>query len=214
MAQLHQSYPGVRVDLIGHSMGGLVARAYVEGPGYTGGVHRLIQCGTPNHGSTWARYRLALEVQEHYRQWKQDPDWHWTWVITDGLGEAGNDLKPGSPFLTKLNARPRRDGVRYTIIAGSQSTVTRIGADWMDCTATWIPRRASHWWGFRHCKNGLERKAAAWRNECGDGDGPVPLKSTELAGVSDYVIVRADHAGLCWGAPPAAWDVIRDRLAK
>ena len=133
-------------------------------------------------------------------------------MITDGLGEAGDDLKPGSEFLKRLNAHPRRDGVRYTVIAGNQHPASRIGADWLDCTASWIPTFARSWWGFRQCDGGLRHKAESLRLATGDGDGPVPLKSTKLPGVADYVILRADHVTLVCGDTPAAWPVIRDRL--
>ncbi len=43
-----------RVHLIGHSMGGLVARAYVESDDYAGDVASVIMLGTPNGGlSLW-----------------------------------------------------------------------------------------------------------------------------------------------------------------
>jgi pimeloyl-ACP methyl ester carboxylesterase len=211
LAKLRDVYPG-NVDLVCHSMGGLVARQYVEGEQYAGGVDRLILCGTPNAGTTWNKYRMALEIQEHYHLWRSDPDWSPTWMITDGLGEAGDDLRPDSPFLKALNALPRRTGVRYTIIAGNQHPASRIGADWLDCTASWIPNFARSWWGFRQCDGGLRHEAESLRLSTGDGDGPVPLKSTKLPGVSDYVVLRADHASLVCGDAPAAWPVIRERL--
>jgi pimeloyl-ACP methyl ester carboxylesterase len=43
--------PGAgRADLIGHSNGGLVARAYVQSGGYAGDVRKLITLGTPHRG--------------------------------------------------------------------------------------------------------------------------------------------------------------------
>ena len=39
------------VDLVGHSLGGLVSRAYVQSDTYTGNVHRLITLGTPHLGA-------------------------------------------------------------------------------------------------------------------------------------------------------------------
>ncbi|MDD3487494.1 MAG: alpha/beta hydrolase [Candidatus Moranbacteria bacterium] len=40
-----------RVDLVAHSMGGLVARYYIEGDGYEDDVDQLITLGTPHKGS-------------------------------------------------------------------------------------------------------------------------------------------------------------------
>ena len=50
-------------------------------------------------------------------------------MVTDGLGEAGADLEPHSDFLERLNARPRREGVKYTIIAGNQHPARRMTAN-------------------------------------------------------------------------------------
>ena len=63
---------------------------------------------------------MAAGGQEHYHLWRNDPDWHLSWAITDGLGEAAAEIKPRSDFLKDLNAQPRREGVRYTIIAGAE----------------------------------------------------------------------------------------------
>ena len=40
-----------KVDLIAHSMGGLVARSYIQGPTYENDVDELITLATPHHGS-------------------------------------------------------------------------------------------------------------------------------------------------------------------
>ena len=46
---------GGRVHVIAHSMGGLVARAYIQGESYAGDmIDRLIMVGTPNHGASKA----------------------------------------------------------------------------------------------------------------------------------------------------------------
>ena len=54
----------MRIDVIGHSLGALIARAYIEGPEYIdGGIERLILIAPPNHGTPWARARWLLEVR-------------------------------------------------------------------------------------------------------------------------------------------------------
>jgi pimeloyl-ACP methyl ester carboxylesterase len=217
LVELRAKYPRARVNLIAHSMGGLVCRAYVEGPNYAGGVDRLIMLGPPNHGSGWARVRFVSEAWEHYHLWRQEPKWSPSWMITDGLGEAGRDMKPGSRFLKELNARPRREGVKYTIIAGTQSSVRRVTASCLGATANVIRGRAAGWWGFRQCKNGLNRSAQQLCTKPTDCDGPVKVESARLAGVDDFVLVQSDHAGLQFAsrsALPGAWETVRDRLAR
>jgi pimeloyl-ACP methyl ester carboxylesterase len=215
LLELRLSVPTVSFDFICHSMGGLVARKYVESEIYRGGVERMILLGTPSRGAKMARYRFALEVQEHFWLWQHEPDWSPTWMITDGLGEAGGDLKPGSDFLQGLNALPRRSGVKYTIIAGNQHPAREMTATTIAGTADLIPRRASQWWGFRQTKAALEDKAGRMR-QSGKSDGPVDVKSCRLRGVDDFVVISCDHEGLYAsvdGSPPASWDVIRDRLS-
>jgi hypothetical protein len=45
-----------KVDIVAHSMGGLVARSYVQGSDYADDVNKLIEVGTPNAGSVAAYY--------------------------------------------------------------------------------------------------------------------------------------------------------------
>ena len=218
MQAVRDEFTTLRVSMIAHSMGGLVARAYLEGDDYAGNVDHLILLGTPNQGSRWAPYRVGLEFREHWSLWRSEADWSPTWIITDGLGEAGRDLKPESRFLTQLNARPRRAGVRYTIVAGNHNLTRRLSADAIDSTANVSPESARTWWGLRHISSGLHDAADSVRNKPGHSDGPVSLKSTELQGVDDYILLPADHNSLYYtvdGArAPAAWSTIQDRLHR
>jgi pimeloyl-ACP methyl ester carboxylesterase len=217
VTSLHRQYPGLRIEMVAHSMGGLVSRAFVEGPAYCGGVERLILIGPPNHGSSWARGRMFLEFQEHYVLRRYDRDWSPTWMITDGLGEAGRDLRPGSSLWQHLNALPRREGVRYTIVAGSQSPTRRVAARCVETTSNLIAGRAAKWWGLRQCKAGLRGAADRLLRANSAGDGAVSVASAKLAGVEDFTVVPADHATLYFAtakSPPAAWPIVRDRLAR
>ncbi len=45
-----------KVDVVGHSMGGLIARYYSHGlANYEGDVKKIIMVGTPNHGISWTK---------------------------------------------------------------------------------------------------------------------------------------------------------------
>ena len=184
------------VDVVAHSMGGLVARAYIEGDDYAGGIDHFIMLATPNRGSDWATCRLGLEMQEQYSRWRYDPDWKWTWMITDGLGEAGRDLKPGSAFLQELNARPRRDGVKYTIVAGNQHPASRVTSGVLERSSGLIRGRAANWWGLRQTKAALQRGAERMSEKTGDRDGPVKVSRAKLHGVDDFVVLPVDHASI------------------
>jgi pimeloyl-ACP methyl ester carboxylesterase len=217
MADLHASHPSTTLDIVAHSMGGLVARRYIEGPDYAGGVDRMILVAPPNHGSSWARLRTVLSIEENLHLRRDDPNWNWTWLVTEGMGEAGTDLLPDSEFLTQLNSRPRRAGVQYTIVAGNRSGVSRVEGNCVQRIASWIPARARNLWGFRHCYRHLQRTADRLYVETSDSDGPVSLASAKLAGVNDFVVVPADHVSLYLpvnGNPPAAWTVIQNRIGQ
>jgi pimeloyl-ACP methyl ester carboxylesterase len=217
MHDLFQRFPGIHVNIVAHSMGGLVARDYLERPEYVGFVDRLIMVAPPNHGSSWAHLRSVLSAQENYYLRRDEPEWRWSWVITEGMGEAGSDLLPGSGFLTDLNARSRRAGVKYTIIAGNSSTVTEVEAALIESLGTCVPTFARTWWGFGYCYRGLHDKAERMRCEAGNSDGVVSLSSAALDGVSDLVVVHADHRALYLPdgkSAPAAWAVVKDRLSR
>ncbi|MDO8570639.1 MAG: hypothetical protein Q7R97_03585 [Candidatus Daviesbacteria bacterium] len=49
--------PGIsKVNVVAHSMGGLVVRSYVESPNYRGDINKAFLIGSPNNGSTFAYY--------------------------------------------------------------------------------------------------------------------------------------------------------------
>lgn len=217
IAALRETYPSIKLDVVAHSMGSLVARSYIEGDAYAGGIRHLVMLAPPNHGSTWAKAEILSKGFEHYELWRHDPEWHWTWMITDGLGEAARDLKPKSAFLERLNKGPRRDGVKYTIIAGNQNPGWNLAASWVGAPARWVPKRAANWWGFRQTRHGLENASASLSKHKSDNDGPVSLSSARLEGVEDFVVMHVEHAEILCGRerqPPPAWELVRDRLVR
>ncbi|MBN2142172.1 alpha/beta fold hydrolase [Candidatus Woesearchaeota archaeon] len=78
-----------KVDLVAHSMGGLVAREYINLFG-DANVHKLITVNTPNNG-------VSGRVKE--------------WCTLFGSKKECDDLSEGSIFLTRLNARDQVSGI-------------------------------------------------------------------------------------------------------
>ncbi len=119
-----------KIVIIGHSMGGLVAREMLTSPeinyaaaaslGRVPAVTDLIMVGTPNHGSQLARFRLVMEIREQILN-VIETDAGLLQGLMDGTGAAGLDLIPGSTFLTRLNSRPHPANVRLHVIAGGVS---------------------------------------------------------------------------------------------
>lgn len=89
-----------QVDLIGHSMGGVVARYYVTLGGGDGAVHRLITIGSPHGGTDVSRI---------------------------GIGHANRELFIGSKLVTRLAAAPRPQLTRVTTILSHSDALVPAG---------------------------------------------------------------------------------------
>lgn len=87
---LEREIKGGRITLIGHSMGGLVCRVYLQLLEGHRRVDRLITLGTPHQGS-------------HAAAWMPTP--------------LVSQLRPGGPFLAHLNQLPPPPGVRCISLA-------------------------------------------------------------------------------------------------
>ena len=181
--------PGV--ILIGHSMGGLVAREFVSAwrhpvhrPPRVGGapVAGVIMVGTPNHGSPWARLRIWLELREHFEDARQRRFSLFA-GLRDGLGQAKVDLRPDSAFLRALNARPWPPAVPRAIIGARLLHPADDLVAGLDDAAVEV-----------HSEE-LRQRLHAWWSTLGNriGDGAVPAASLELAGVPKPVLVNATH---------------------
>jgi hypothetical protein len=218
LSALEAGHPDLRVNLIAYSLGSLVARDYVEGPAYGGHVDHLILLAPPNHGSGWAPFEPVLKAKHDFDQYRREAGWRPSWIVTEGLCEAAEDLLPHSSFLDELNARPRRAGVRYTIIDGDEHVLRRMTANALDETAEVVEEHVPARGATVSVEVALTSLAAEVRRPRDSGDGAVTLHSAALAGVSDVVTVHADHGTIFWpdalGNPPAAWPVIADRLSR
>lgn len=184
LAELRRS--GVAtVRIVGHSMGGLLARDALTRPGADRaalpGVPLLVTVGTPHGGSAWAGWQPAAELREQVQRWIESDDrdaarlfgaWH------DGLGGAAADLMPGSAFLTDLNARPAPAGTRIVCVVGVLLT-----------DAAPLPEAI----------DGLGARAAAL------GDGVVSAGSAALPGAAETLLVRGNHRSILRPVELDAW---------
>jgi len=92
------------VDIVGHSMGGLVGLYYVKRLGGRHRVRRLVLMGTPTRG-TWSAL-LGL--------------------VTAPLGLASLQLLPGSPFLQELAETPLPKGVDVVTIGATRDWLAPV----------------------------------------------------------------------------------------
>lgn len=197
-----------RVNLVAHSMGGLVCRDVLTRPAYyhgdgTGGanfpaVDHLIMLGTPNHGSHLARLRAVTELQEHVTR-TGGGNGSLLDSLHDGDGEAAVDLTPGSLFLRRLNERPLPTHTKITNVAGKASP---IDSDEAKRALQRIQKLAdtdlAPSWLRQWMRDAGTLPIDSWVDGLIDGlgDGAVTLESTKLAGVEDYVVIDANHVSM------------------
>jgi len=187
------------VVIVGHSMGGLVARAVVEDKALDpGNVRTLILVGVPNSGSNLAGFRFALEVADvlrdagtagFARELLAIVIDHWQ----DGLGEGGGDLLPGSVFLDKMAQRGRNPRVEYHLVLGTRSVLRE---EQLGPVQQAVKERLADRGLAKVVRPRLER----WLGDLdelvdGKGDGAVSVARGRLEGV-EPVLVPLDHHGL------------------
>ena len=188
--------PGRRVILLTHSMGGLVAREAVENPDLDpGNVERLLLVAPPSRGSVLAHFAFGLEVWEHtVRERQRRAAERLFSAIEDGLGEALEDLEPGSPFLKRLNGRPRNPRVRYSIFLGTAAPLEKENLESLRRSLRAAGERNRFVRLFGGKLDGhLSDLEEVLR---GKGDGAVAVKRGRLEGVEDVVVLPFDHQAL------------------
>jgi pimeloyl-ACP methyl ester carboxylesterase len=94
------------VDIVGHSMGGLVGLYYVKRLGGRHRVRRLVLLGTPTQGTWSALFGL----------------------FTAPLGLASLQLLPGSPFLKELSETPLPKGVDVVSIGALRDWLAPVAS--------------------------------------------------------------------------------------
>ncbi|HEY4059066.1 MAG TPA: alpha/beta fold hydrolase [Kofleriaceae bacterium] len=111
--------PSQKIDIIGHSMGGLIGLYYVKKLGGSARVRKLIMMGTPLRG-TW----VALAG-----------------VLTLGLWSTSSwQLLPRSRFLDELAQGPIPPGVEVTTIAAARDWVVPLATTRLaGVTGTTVP---------------------------------------------------------------------------
>jgi pimeloyl-ACP methyl ester carboxylesterase len=186
-------YPRRRVVLVCHSMGSLVARACIENPLCDpGNVDRLIMIAPPTHGTLIAHFAVGTDLWEHWLARRDGGPWRRTRdSIVDGLGEAADDLCPGSEFLHELNGRPLNPRVRYTILLGTGGCLD-------DAQVAWIRETVCEKLAKVPGADGSAERLAAILNDIdelveGKGDGIVAVKRGRLDGVSDTLVLPFGH---------------------
>jgi len=138
---------GKTIDIVAHSMGGLVSRGFIQSPDLRGDllIRNLYMLGTPNAGSAFSKiaaYRdLATAGMTFALNFKTFGAASLVQAIT-GLSMTKKltvtleQMGVGSPFLTELNNHPLSENVQYYVIAGDitnyKGTASGVLAKLMD----------------------------------------------------------------------------------
>jgi pimeloyl-ACP methyl ester carboxylesterase len=199
-------HPERRVVLVCHSMGGLVARICVEDSLYDpGNVERLIMIAPPTHGSMIAHFAVGTDLWEHWLARRKGGPWRRVRdSIIDGLGEAADDLCPGSEFLHELNGRPLNPRVRYSILLGTGARIEEAQLAWL--RESICEKLAGLPGGERSAERLAEILNDMDELVVGKGDGVVAVKRGRLDGVADTLVMPFGHLAVT-GEP-------RDRVLR
>jgi pimeloyl-ACP methyl ester carboxylesterase len=192
-AQVHDRFPWM---IVAHSMGALLARSLVEDDAtWAGDVASLVMIAPVNQGSHLAKVQTVMQLVNGLQAIKGKNTAQAMTNLADGLGQAAQDMLPGSPFLISLNRRPRRQGISYHVIAGDRGFLTREGRLQIEARLDLVKRSTG-------ILGRVTEMATAELPEMLDeltddtGDGCVAIARTRLEGVADHITIHANHAEL------------------
>ena len=123
-------YVATKCDLIGHSMGGILARLFVERSGRTANINRIITVNTPHSGSELGdivtAHSLVLKALAKWKYGKDDID------AVEDLGVESDEMNllvnvPGH-FNIPCYAIGTQSDLRGIILAGGAHVVTELSA--------------------------------------------------------------------------------------
>lgn len=185
-----------RLDLVCHSMGGLVARDAISRdpfPELGLGIGTMVTLGTPHKGSPWARLRAVAEMREQVQRWAESDDLDPARLLgfaRDGDGRAGIDLMPGSEFLKALDQRSLPAGTRVICVVGRSDQPTTLAGTLGSLSARTALRELVGEDQAGVMLDEVERLGQEL------GDGVVPVSSAVMDGASEIITVQANHRGM------------------
>ncbi|MCI5120940.1 MAG: hypothetical protein D3908_07100, partial [Candidatus Electrothrix sp. AUS4] len=115
-----------RLTLLVHSMGGLVARCFIEKEAGNKIADHLVMCGTPNVGSPFGKVDSARKLTGVLTTWAMNffvPFAPFGAGLLTVLGRSGKvtptleQMNPDSEFIQRLNSGGD-PGIPYTVLAG------------------------------------------------------------------------------------------------
>lgn len=208
-----------RLVLVGHSMGGLVAREWTSNDALENdAIVGLITIGTPHQGSAWATLPPLLNLFTKGEFGLRD--------VGDVILHAPSkpelrDIAPGSPFLENLNARVNRPDVQSTSVIGVRSPLDAATVAQIQKTFRQLEQQEGFVRLIRPRIQPLLHRFDELIDGC--GDGIVSAESACMPSTSDLVRLDLSHfelvqslvqqdAGERAGHP--VWQIVVERVAR
>ncbi|MDB4633994.1 alpha/beta fold hydrolase [Rubripirellula sp.] len=218
-AHLASSPQKHQLVIVGHSMGGLIAREWTNNVALENeAISGLITIGTPHQGSAWATLPPLMNLFAKGEFGVAD--------VNDVILHAPSspelrDIAPGSAFLDELNARDDRSDVRYTSVIGIGSPMDATTMAKIQQAFRQLESRD----GFiRLIRPRIEPLLSGFDELVdGRGDGIVAAESAAMGSTSDLVRVDLSHFELVRplnGQPESekadhpVWQIVSDRVAR
>jgi pimeloyl-ACP methyl ester carboxylesterase len=200
-----------RLVLVGHSMGGLVAREWVENPELTSPqISHLITVGSPHSGSAWAE---VTPLPDLLVNGSFTPDVVIGLLSNQSTTPSAVDLRPHSEFLTTLASRPRCKTVHYTTVIGTGNPIDESTRSTLREQLLTLQNTSAG--GL--LKTRIENLLSCFDEVCADeGDGVVSVDQAKIPDVNDIVYVDCSHWEF-FDAPEQdgtnlVWDAIGQRI--
>jgi pimeloyl-ACP methyl ester carboxylesterase len=116
------------VDIIAHSMGGLVARSYIQSDNYEDDVDRLILLGTPNHGSSdaYSPWEGGIIPNNWGKNYKRGVN-AYMWYLRHFIDKTGSNYDLIHENILSLGElMPTYDYIQIMDLSGGASTTTYL----------------------------------------------------------------------------------------
>lgn len=148
LAEIAARHPEAKVDLIAHSMGGLVARRFLSRRAKTSDrtlpqVEHLVTFSTPHRGAVLAELPERLDSKTLTGRWWLDGMSRWSRSgapVPDPRSTAVAQLEPGSPLLRELARESIVYGTRaFALAIPNDVVVTADRAGWSEGTRRVVP---------------------------------------------------------------------------
>ena len=204
----------LRIALVGHSMGGLIAREWIENSQIDCRiVSHVFTVATPHLGSNWASLPPMLNLvsgDELSASSLMDV------LLHQPTSRGLRDLQPGSEQLKIMAARRRNESVLYTNVVGTGSPADQSDVDALRDTLTELDRDGSV---IRLIRPRIRPLLEEFDELIeGKGDGVVSVKNATLTGVDHFVSVPLAHGQMFRStkglSPHPVWRAVLDGLSR